>query len=192
MAVVAIAGAAPAAWAQTGNDWQQGTTLAGFIGAASPTAGVRPSMGAALGWELTPHFTVEGRGLWLDAGPNADAFAAVVGARVPLRPARAVVPFLSAGVGVHRATFDSAPDDAPRFYQRRMRLDAPGFEARTFDDFVVALGGGLDVFLASHLALRPEATVLLVTTRAEAHTVPVFGVHLAYHFESHPITPARR
>jgi hypothetical protein len=28
-------------------------------------------------------------------------------------------------------------------------------------------------------------------TRADTRAVPVFGVQLAYHFESHPITPAR-
>ena len=73
-----------------------------------------------------------------------------------------------------------------------MMSGSTGFQGRTFDDFVVALGGGVDVFLASHLALRPEVTVLLVTTRSDIRTVPVYGVHLAYHFESHPITPAGR
>jgi hypothetical protein len=48
------------------------------------------------------------------------------------------------------------------------------------------------VFLARHLALRPEVTVLVVTTRDDARAVPVYGLHLAYHFESHPITPAYR
>jgi hypothetical protein len=79
---------------------------------------------------------------------------------------------------------------APAFYQRRMGLPN-GFGRRTFDDFVVAVGGGFDVMLARHLALRPEATVLMVTTQSDIRTVPVYGVHLAYHFESHPITPAR-
>jgi hypothetical protein len=55
------------------------------------------------------------------------------------------------------------------------------------------MGGGAPIsFLAQHLSLRPELTVLLVTTRSNARAVPVFGTQLAYHFESHPITPAVR
>jgi hypothetical protein len=73
-----------------------------------------------------------------------------------------------------------------------MMSGASAFDERTFDDFVIAPGGGIDVFLANHVALRPEITLLLVTTRSDIRMVPVYGVHLAYHFESHPITPARR
>jgi hypothetical protein len=69
---------------------------------------------------------------------------------------------------------------------------AGGWNGQTFDDFTVSMGGGADFFLAQHLALRPELTILLVTTRSNAHVVPVFGAHLAYHFESHPMTPAVR
>jgi hypothetical protein len=141
---------------------------------------------------MTPHFTLEGRGIWLDGGRRADAFAALLGARVPLLPARPLVPFLSAGVGMYRATFESASGSIPRFYGRRMTSEPGRFQGRTFDDFVVGFGGGSDIFLARHLALRPEVTILLVTTRSDRHTVPVYGVHLAYHFESHPITPAGR
>ena len=186
---------APNAWSQTvaADEWRYGTTLAGFVGAASASSDASvAAAGAALGWEITPHFTLEGRGIWFDAGHRADAFTAVLGARVPLLPARPLVPFLSAGAGVYRATFDSVSSTMPRFYERRMMSGSTGFQGRTFDDFVVALGGGVDVFLASHLALRPEVTVLLVTTRSDIRTVPVYGVHLAYHFESHPITPAGR
>jgi hypothetical protein len=79
----------------------------------------------------------------------------------------------------------------PSFYRHRARaIDA--FDGRTFSDFVVALGGGVDLFAAGHLAVRPEVTVLLVTTRADTRAVPVYGINLAYHFEDHPITPARR
>jgi hypothetical protein len=185
---------APKAWSQTvaTDEWRFGTTLAGFVGAASASSDTGVAAGAALGWEITPHFTLEGRGIWLDAGHRADAFAAVLGARVPLLPARPVVPFLSAGAGVYRATFESMSSTVPRFYQHRMMPGSGEFRGRTFDDFVVSVGGGSDVFLARHLALRPEITVLLVTSRSDRRAIPVYGVHLAYHFESHPITPARR
>jgi hypothetical protein len=191
---VAIVGFAHDAWSQTvaATEWHRGTTLAGFVGAASISTDTDAAAGAALGWELTPHFTLEGRGMWIDAGPGADAFAAVLGARIPLMPARPVVPFVSAGVGVYRATFDAAFNGIPRFYQRRMMSGAAEFRGRTFDDFAVAFGGGVDIVLARHLALRPDVTVLLVTTRSDSRAVPVYGVQLAYHFESHPITPAGR
>jgi hypothetical protein len=58
--------------------------------------------------------------MWFDAGPGADAFAAVLGARIPLLATRPVVPFASASVGVYRATFDAASSRVPSFYQRRM------------------------------------------------------------------------
>ena len=194
LAAGAILITAPEASGQTAsaNEWRQGTTLSGFVGAASASSGTEGAIGAALGWEIAPHFTLEGRGTWFDTDRGSDAFAVVLGARVPLLPARPVVPFLSAGAGMYRATFDSTAGTMPRFYRRRMMSANPGFEGRTFEDFALALGGGLDLFLARHLALRPEVTVLLVTTRADTRAVPVYGVHLAYHFESHPITPAVR
>jgi hypothetical protein len=184
---------APNSWSQTvaTHDWRHGTTLAGFAGAATPSSDAGMAAGAALGWEMTPHFTLEGRGIWLDGGRRADAFAALLGARVPLLPARSVVPFLSGAVGMHRATFKSSFESIPRFYTRRMTQEPARFQSRTFDDFVVGLGGGTDIFLARHLALRPEVTVLLVTARSDTHTVPIYGVHLAYHFEDRPITPGR-
>jgi hypothetical protein len=190
----AVATAPQAAPAQTADktDFQRGTALAVFAGAASPVSQTDLAAGAAIGWELTPHFTVEGRGIWLDAGPRANAFAALLGARMPLLADRPIVPFVSAGVGVYRATFDRLVPAMPRFYQRRIVLRPGGWTSQTFDDFAVAMGGGADVFLARHLALRPELTILLVTTRSSAHAVPVFGAQLAYHFESHPITPAVR
>ena len=152
----------------------EATILAGFMGAASALPGTDVAAGATVGWEVAPHFTVEGRGVWLDAGDRANAFAALLGARVPLLPARRVVPVLSGGVGVYRATF-SASTRIPAFYQRRMTSDASGFRGRAFHDFVAALGGGVDVSLARHLALRPEVTVLLVTSRSDTHVVPVYG-----------------
>jgi hypothetical protein len=172
-------------------NWHRGTTLAGFIGVASPPSETGAAAGLALGWELLPHLVIEGRGVWLDAGADAGSFAAALGARVPLRPARPIVPFLSSGVGFYRAWFDRPRNGMPEFY--RQRLDsATDLVSATFDDFAVTIGGGADVFLKEHLALRPELTVMLVIAGSNARPVPIYGVHLAYHFEDHPITPARR
>src|SRR5688572_2614375 len=167
----AVAGVAPQASGQTigGHDWHQGTTLAGFIGATTSHSVTDAAAGVTVGWELTPHLAIEGRGLWLDAGPGAGAFTALLGARLPILPGRLIVPFVSGGAGLYRATSDDG----------------------SFDDFDVAAGTGADIALGGRLALRPEVTVLLVTAQADTRTVPVFGVHLAYHFDSHPVTPTR-
>ena len=167
----AMTGFAAHASGQTvaGANWHRGTTLGGFIGAASSQSVTDAAVGVTVGWELTPHLAIEGRGLWLDAGPGADAFTALLGARVPILPGRLIGPFVSGGVGVFRATSDGG----------------------SFDDFDLAVGTGANIALGGRLALRPEVTVLLVTTRADTRTIPVFGVHLAYHFDSHPVTPSR-
>ena len=167
----AVAAIVPQATGQTiaGHDWHQGTTLAGFVGSSSSQSVTDAAAGFTVGWELTPHFAVEGRGLWLDAGPGADAFTALLGARLPILPGRRIVPFVSGGAGVYRATSDQG----------------------SFDDFDLAVGTGGDIALGGRFALRPEVTILFVTTQTETRTIPVFGVHLAYHFDSHPVTPAR-
>lgn len=168
--------------------WRHGTTLAGFAGAASPFSGVDPALGLSLGWEMTPWFGVEGRGTWFPAPDGVSAFAVALGPRVAFESARPVLPYATAGIGFYRATFDSPARDAiPSFYRRRM--GEAGLPGRTFDDLLVTIGAGTEMFLSRHVALRPELTVMLITTRSDARAVPAFGVHMAYHFESHPITP---
>ncbi|HLG57495.1 MAG TPA: hypothetical protein VI485_19290 [Vicinamibacterales bacterium] len=186
LAAVAIVGLSVDASGQTssGIQWQRGTTLDGFLGAASPASGTRAVAGTGLAWEITPHFTLEGRGAWLRHDQRSSDFFALLGALVPLLPARRVVPFASAGIGMYRATIDSGATGVPAFYQQRM---APGVQAPAFDDFMLNVGGGADVFLTSHLAVRPDVTVLVVMTRSDRRVMPVYGVHVAYHFEAHPM-----
>jgi hypothetical protein len=167
-------------------EWQRGTTLSGFVGAASAESDTDAAAGLALGWEITPRYGVEGRGIWLRAGDNEEGFGATLAARVALRPGRPIVPFAVGGVGLYRASFDTTATDIPDFY--RTRLSSPGGR-ETFTDFAVSFGGGADLFLTRHLALRPEVTVLLAMTRSDARAVTVYGAQIAYHFEDHPITP---
>ena len=194
--VVVIAAAvlivASEAWAQAtragDEDWQHGTTLAGFVGAASPFSGVDPALGLSLGWEVTPRLGVEGRGTWFATPDGVTAFAAAFGARMAFESARPILPFVSAGVGFYRATFEAPSSMAmPRFYGRRMR--GTGRLSQTFDDFLVTIGTGTEVFVSRHVALRPELTVLLVKAPSDVRGIPLFGMHMAYHFESHPMTP---
>jgi hypothetical protein len=176
---------------QTLGNWRTCTTLAGFVGGASSADG-SVAAGGSVGWELTPYFTVEGTGIWMPAGRGADTFAALFGGRVSLTAPRSVVPVLSGSVGLYHAGFDSTAISMPGFYRNRMRMDPPAFQGRhSFNDFTVALGGGIDVFLRRQMALRPEVRVLLVRGDARTHAVVVGGVSLSYHFQEHPITPSR-
>lgn len=194
--VVSVAAAlimvVPAASAQTKSvtdeDWRHGTTLAGFVGAASPFAGVDPALGLSLGWEVTPRLGLEGRGTWFPAPEGMSAFSAAFGARMAFESSRPILPFATAGIGFYRATFDGTANvPMPRFYRGRMAEF--GRLSHTFDDFLVTIGAGTELFLSRHVALRPELTVLLVTTSSDVRAVPLFGVQMAYHFESHRITP---
>jgi opacity protein-like surface antigen len=188
MVWMAVLMSATTAQAQTSStiDWGQGTTLSGFAGAASVTGDTDAAAGVSLGWEITPRFGLEGRGVWLRAGDTEDAFAATLAARVAIRPARPFVPFASAGVGMYRASFDTA-SGLPEFYRNRLSAGAVG--GQTFTDFALTFGGGADFFVTRHLALRPEVNVLLVMTQSDVRAVTVYGAQIAYHFESHPITP---
>jgi hypothetical protein len=186
--VVTCGAAQPAAAQSTPIEWEKGTALAVFGGAASVDGATDGAGGASIGWELTPLLTVEGSGTWL--GGRVDAFNALVGARVHLSPRRVVVPFVSGALGMQHATVDGGTQP-PAFYGRRMR-QPPGAGApstqHTFNDFVLAAGGGIDVYLQRQVALRPDVRVLFVRDGG-TRTVTVFGIHLAYHFEEHPVTP---
>ena len=163
-------------------EWQPGTTLTGFVGASATAVDTAPAAGTALGWELTPHLTIEGRGTWLRHDRGLTDFSASVNALVSLLPPRSVVPFALAGFGMYGATVDSRSPDVPAFYRDRMPSDA---DRPVFEDLLLAFGGGAEVFVTSHLALRPEVTLYVITTRDGRLTRTVYGVNLAYHFEAH-------
>jgi hypothetical protein len=59
---------------------------------------------------------------------------------------------------------------------------AVAFEARTFTDPVVTMGGGVRVTLATHLELRPDARALVVLDGGNSHTIGVFGLNVGYRF----------
>jgi hypothetical protein len=172
--------------------WHKGTALSIFGGAASSRDGTDGVAGGAIGWELTRHFALEGSGLWMPGG-EPDAWSALFGSRVNLLSPRGVVPFVSGGLGVHRAIVEVGSRHVPLFYMRRMGMTnaaAPGAGTeRTFDDFVMMVGGGVNMYIRRHLALRPDVRLLLVRGNAETRPIAGYGVHLSYHFEEHPITP---
>ena len=178
------------------NEWQQGSALSLFGGVATPDGGTGPAAGGTITWEATPRLALDAGAVWLRGGPHDDVIFGSVGARYALTRSLPWRPYLSAGVGLYRASFD---DDDPRampgfYHGRMMQLSpSPSFgPSRTFDDFAVRLGGGAEFFASSRISIRPEAQLILAIRRPDTHVVPVFGVHLVYHFESHPITPTRR
>ena len=177
------------------NDWHQGSALSLFGGIATPDGGSGPAVGGTITWEATPRLGLDAGAVWLRGGPHDDAIAGTVGARYALTGSRPWRPYLSAGAGVYRATFDD--DDTrgmPGFYHSRMmQAPSPAFgPRRTFSDFAMRVGGGAEFFASRHISIRPEAQFVIAIRRPDTHVVPIFGVHLVYHFESHPITPARR
>jgi hypothetical protein len=165
-----------------GIEWQPGTTLGAFVGASGTAANTAPAAGTTLGWELTPHFTIEGRGTWLRHDQGLTDFSASLNALISLLRPRSVVPFVLVGFGMYGATVDARSSDLPAFYRDRT---PPNEDRPVFEDLLLTCGGGIDVFLTSHLALRPEATMYVITTRDGRLTKAVYGVHLAYHFEAH-------
>lgn len=189
--LMAFLGAAGGASAQViaSDEWRQGTTLAVFGGAATGS-GTRAAAGASVGWEFLPRLTIDGSGVWEAPRRGASAFSGLLGVRVNVTPPAPAVPFVSAGVGLYRASFDTDAADVPSFYRRRLTGSGLGpARSQTFDDFVFTVGGGVDLFLRRHVALRPDVRVLLVRGNSDTRAVAVYGVHLAFHFEEHPITP---
>jgi hypothetical protein len=171
--------------------WGPGTTLSVFGGAGSSDSRIAGVAGASIGWELKPYLAFEGSGAWIARTADSRAFAALLGPRVSLRGPGAVVPSVSLGVGMMRASVNLADARVPPFYARRAGV-LSGRTTAVFEDFALAVGGGADVFLGHHLAIRPDVRVLFVTADSEIQTVPIFGVHMTYHFEAHPYLPRRR
>ena len=178
--------AAPASAQNPGSGgWQRGTVLTTFGGAGTASSQTDVAAGVSLGWEVAPRLIIEGRGVWFNANTGSSEFTAILGPRIPLRPARRWNPYVSTGVGMFRSTFDSTATNIPDFYLSR--IDPAGPRAGTFDDFLYTVGGGLDIFVNDHFALRPEWSVLFVTSGSDTRAVHLYGVTIAYHFEHHPI-----
>jgi len=168
-------------------DWRHGTTLAGFVGTQSASSDTSPAAGVGLGWEVSRRLSFEGRGTWFGVSEGPSDFAATLAAHVALLTPRSVVPFVSAGAGMYRATLNSTSEGAPEFYRTRMPADVLGIRHHTFQDFLMTVGGGVNVFVSSHLALRPEANLMLVTTRSDARPLAEYGMQVVYHFEAHRV-----
>ena len=172
--------------------WRRGTTLNLFAGMAGASSDLAPLAGGAFGWEVTPWFGIEASGAWLTWGHEAGGFDAALRALMPVHPSRTVDPFLSAGVGMHRAWFQTADPEMPEFYRRRIDPTLePSPVSTTFTDPSLIFGGGVSVFVTRKLSIRPEVDATIAIHDARTYTTAMARVHFAYHFEDHPITSER-
>jgi len=169
-----------------------GTTLNVFGGVATASSDTGGLFGGAAGWEITPWFGIEGDAAWLDRPDGEEGFKGALSVHANLLGRHTVVPFLKGGFGLYHAAFASAGQVTPHFYRRR--LDAATTVPETnqsFTDPTFVAGGGVNVFLSSHVALRPQVEAIIAVRDSQSYVVTAFTLHLAYHFEEHPITPGR-
>jgi hypothetical protein len=184
--------AMPSAGFAQGPDLSHCTTANLLLGGTAGRDVRQPLFGGAVGWELMPHFFLETTVKWLVPDKGADAFSAIVSAQIPLTGRQTVVPFFTAGAGAHRASFDIDRSAIPAFYARRL-ID-PGTMAgtqRSFVDPAFVTGGGVSIFASRHVSIRPEVEVMLVRHSSENYVLTSVGVRVAYHFETHRVTPDR-
>ena len=183
----AFAQAAPAS-----NPWSHGTTLNVFSGVSSASSERGAVAGAAVGWEVRRWLAVEGIGSWLDRGTGADAFAADLKAILSPVSVRGAVPFAQAGIGMYRAAFQLSRAELPDFYRSRVAATGPGADSITFTDPSLIVGGGANLFVTPHVAIRPDLHATIVRRDSRSYVVTTVAVHLAYHFETHQVTQGHR
>lgn len=194
IAVFALAAAVGTASAQTdanANVWRRGTTASGIAGVTTDGSRTGPAVGAAVGWELTRRLAIEGDGTWLELGDGLDAFAASLKTRVRLLGRRPVDPFVHGGIGFYRASFAATAHTPPHFYQRRMGgALVPGRTGMSFTDPSLVAGGGVNIFLTRHLALRPAVEATVVMRNGHRYVLRGVTVQGVFHFEERPVTPS--
>jgi hypothetical protein len=169
------------------NVWSHGTRLAASAGVSSGSSDTGVAVGPAIAWEITPRLSIEGIAMWLDRKDAAVTFAAALLAEANLAPPYRVGPFVEAGFGFYRSSFDARQDTMPSFYRDRMTAGS----GAVFTDPAFVLGGGVNLFAARHVAVRPQVDVFIVARDSQSYAVYTASVQVAYHFENHPITPRR-
>lgn len=171
-------------------EWNHGTTLNAFVGASGDTTQVGTAFGGAIGWEVTPSIAIEGGGAWTAFGHDTTAFSGTLKVRARVGGTRTVDPFFLAGIGMYHTSFGEHETAIPDFYRRRLDSGDNAF-TRTFTDPSLVAGGGISLFLSRHVAIRPDVEAAIVVANGSSHVVTTAAVHFVYHFEDHPVTPAR-
>jgi hypothetical protein len=149
--------------------------------------------GGAAGWQLTPWFGLEGDAFWLDRPGSETGFSGNIHARWNLVTGWRATPFVKTGAGLYHASIEGGDDTAPAFY--RDRLEDRGSQVgskHSFTDPAVIAGGGVDILLSRRISLRPQADAMVVFDHGTSRVMPALTLHLAFHFEEHPITSTRK
>jgi hypothetical protein len=176
-----------------GPDLRRCTTLNLLMGGSVGSEATQPLLGGAIGWELLPRFSLETTMRWMVPDRGAEAFSALVTAQVQLSPRQTLVPFLTAGAGALRASYDLDNSVIPAFYASRMKEGSGPASGtrRTFVDPAFVFGGGVSVFASRHVSVRPEVEAMFVHEDGRTRTMTSVAVRVAYHFETHRVTPNR-
>jgi hypothetical protein len=128
----------------------------------------------------------------MEWGAGSNAFAAAITVQTGLAGPRPLMPFLTGGIGLYHASFDRV-GSMPAFYGRRMAMDGMHMgTTATFTDPTVVFGGGVNAFVNRHWAIRPDVREMVVLRNSRSYFVTAFAIHVAYHFEDHPVTPKVR
>lgn len=190
--IILATGSVAAAQTVPSHVWSHGTTINLFAGMATAAANAGVTGGGAAGWEVTKVFGIEGLAEWLDRPTGEEGFNVSLNGHLNLTSARPIKPFLKAGVGFYRATFDGSAAEVPDFYKDRINEpDGAVGMRRTFTDPSLVVGGGMNVFVSRHWAIRPDVAVTIVRDHSASYTVTGVNVHAAYHFEDHSMAPSR-
>lgn len=170
------------------NLWSRGSQLGVLAGGASSSESSGPMLAGSVGWEVTRWVTIEGRGSWFDRGDRAAAFSADLGATANVVPRRKITPFVGAGYGLYRASFERGATGMPDFYRDRMTGER-GNDRLIFTDPSLRLTAGVDVITRRHWSFRPELATVIVRSGGSGETLLVAGMRVGYRFEDHPVTP---
>jgi hypothetical protein len=161
--------------------------MVGGISSAESNAG--GLVGAAAGWQITSRFGFEVDASWIDRAASEAGFAAGLHARWTLVSGSRAAPFLKTGGGLYHASFETGDDTVPAFYRDRLGDNDVGL---SFTDPALIAGGGLDLLVSRRISLRPEANAMFVFDHGTSRVMPAFTLHLTFHFEEYPISPARK
>jgi hypothetical protein len=193
VAVLAVAVAIPAT-AQDASQDGRATSLAVTAGMSRASDATHLALGGDALFELTAHFALQGAGRWMDRGSHPDAYAAELCALVGFAGTRDTrVPYVTAGVGFQRRTFNVADASVPAFYRRRLGIGDGRLGTRqTLTDPTVVIGTGIDFALSRTLTVRPDVRAVFAVNDGRHETVMLATVSLGYRFEHKPVTPSRR
>ena len=182
---------------------------AGFSSGTADMAGA--TVGGTVVYDVGSRLALEAAGSYLGYGMGTSGLSVSAALLVHLRPrGEKAVPYLAAGGGVYRASFDMgdwrfddqradgavsvpmmsamAPSRSahqmPMFYASRLGMEPEnqGWASESFTDPAISLGGGLRIDLGSRMSLRPDVRALVITSSGDTRTVGVFTVNFGYRF----------